>query len=261
VIVTPDNSDGGDYAPINFGLPISTCVDDETYAENVRSALSRGLPEVRPRKPHSYAMSIAAGGPSLADTYGELKGVICAVNGSLSFLLSRGVTPWAVGVMDPRAHMADVVERREGVFYFLASTCHPRLFDKLAGCDIGLWHPSGMRGIETLVPEDSYLIGGGTTMGLRWLNIGHFLGFREFHAHGLDSSFRGQSTHAYADHTDGDEAVFTVKGYRTRQNFVQQIVDWTETKAMFARMPVEDHPKIKLYGDGLLQYCEREGVC
>jgi len=234
---------------------------DEQYAENVRSALSRGLPEVEPRKPHSHVMSIAAGGPSLADTYKELKGVICAVNGSLSFLLSNGVKPWAVGVMDPRPHMADVVERVDGVFYFLASTCHPRLFDKLQGANIGLWHPSGMHGIEEIVGPDRYLICGGTTMGLRWLNIGHFLGFREFHCHGLDSSFRGQQTHAYPDHTDGDEAVFSVKGYRTRKNFVQQIADWAETKAMFSRMPDADQPRIKLYGDGLLQYCEKEGVC
>jgi hypothetical protein len=244
---------------LNFA-PVSTCVDDGQYAENIRSALSRGLPEVGPKFPHEHVMSIAAGGPSLADTYKELDGVICAVNGSLSFLLSKGVTPWGVGVMDPRPHMADVVERKEGVFYFIASTCHPRLFDHLSGLNVCLWHPLGLPDIESIAKGAQHFIGGGTTMGLRWFNLGHFIGFRTFHGHGLDSSFRPEGTHAYPDHTDGFETL-EMFGYRTRQNFVQQVSDWFEMRAMFASLPEADQPTIKLFGDGLLQHCDREGIC
>ena len=240
-------------------FPVKTAVDDEQMRENVISALSRKLPEIEPRKPHKHRMSIAAGGPSLGDTYKELDGVICAVNGSLNFLLERDVKPWGCGVLDPRPHMADVVEARPDVFYFVASVCHPRLFEKLKDCQVGLWHPLGMPGIED-IEGFRYGIGGGTTMGLRWLNVGYFLGFREFHAHGLDSSFRGASTHAYADHTDG-EAMQEFMGYQTRRNFLQQIEDWKLTQALFASMPEHEHPRIKLFGDGLLQHMEREGLC
>jgi len=253
-------SSAGVFSRVLSAAPVNTCVSDEQYAENIRSALSRGLPEIDPKKPHKHVMSIAAGGPSLEDTYKDLSGVVCAVNGSLSFLLSRGVKPWAVGVMDPRAHMADVVERVDGVFYFLASTCHPRLFDKLAGCNIGLWHPSGLPGLEDILGPERMMICGGTTMGLRWLNIGYFLGFRDFHAHGLDSSFRDGKTHAYPDHTDGVGHT-QIYGYPTRQNFIQQVQDWAKTKEMFSRMPQDEQPTIKLHGDGLLQYCDREGLC
>ena len=254
------NEGAGVISRVLTFAPVSACVDDEQYAENIRSALARGLPEIGPKHPHSHLMSIAAGGPSLQDTYKELEGVVCAVNGSLGFLLEKDIKPWGVGVMDPREHMADVVEKRDGVFYFLASTCHPKLFDKLDGCDVCLWHPLGLPDIESIAKGAKHFIGGGTTMGLRWFNLGHFMGFRTFHAHGLDSSFKGNATHAYADHTDGFGSL-EMFGYRTRQNFVQQVSDWFEMKAMFAALPEADRPNIKLFGDGLLQHCEREGLC
>jgi hypothetical protein len=252
------NEGAGVFSRVLQSAPVSTCIPDEQYAENIRSAMGRGLPEIGPKHPHEHVMSIAAGGPSLADTWQELHGVTCAVNGSLSFLLEKDVTPWGCGIMDPRPHMAEIIERHPDVFYFVASTCHPALFDKLHGLNVGLWHPLGMGGIEEIAKGAAHFIGGGTTMGLRWFNIGYFLGFREFHAHGLDSSFRDSGTHAYPDHTDGagHQEMF---GYRTRQNFVQQISDWVEMKAMFAGL--EDQPRIKLYGDGLLQHCDRNGFC
>ena len=162
--------------------------------------------------------------------------------------------------MDPRPHMADIIDRDNHVFYFIASTCHPKLFEKLDGLNVCLWHPLGLKDIETVAKGAEYFIGGGTTIGLRWFNLGHFMGFRDFHAHGLDSSFRPDGTHAYPDHTDGYETL-EMFGYRTRQNFVQQVSDWFEMKAMFGALPEADRPKIKLFGDGLLQHCDREGIC
>ena len=256
--MTIATTDAGVISRVLSQFPVSPSTPDGQMAENVRSAISRGLPEVEPKKVHKHRMAIAAGGPSLADTWRDLDGVICAVNGSLSFLLDRDVKPWACGVFDPRPHMADIVEKRKDVFYFLASTCHPKLFDKLEGCQIGLWHPLGMPGIEDIAEGAKHFIGGGTTMGLRWFNIGYFMGFRDFHAHGLDSSFRGNATHAYPDHTDGQgDTIFM--GYRTRLNFLQQVDDFRQTKILLRSMG--DEPSIRLFGEGLLQHCEREGLC
>lgn len=235
-------------------MPVRPVGSDAVLTEHVKSALGRNLPEVKPAAPHGRIMSIAAGGPSLQDTYRDLEGVIVTANGGLSFLLEKGITPWGVGCFDPRQHMADIIERNEDVFYFLGSTCHPDLFEKLKGCKIGLWHPLGLPSLGELIGGRDG-IGGGTTMGLRWLTLGHYMGFRKFHAHGLDSSYRGDRTHAYPDYRDG-MACQEVFGFRTSQNFVQQVEDWFCTKDMFAALPEHDQPEITLHGDGLLQYCE-----
>lgn len=235
-------------------FPTSPCVDDGQMLENVRSALGRDLPRIKGCKPHTRVMSIAGGGPSLGDTWRDLSGVIVTANASLGFLLSKGVKPWACGLLDPRPHIADLIEPRDDVFFFVASCCHPRVFDKIGDRAI-IWHPSGMPGLETELPTGTDMIGGGSTMGLRWLNLGYFMGFRSFDAHGLDSSFKGESTHAYPDHTDGERVLYH-RGFATRLNFLQQVDDWFSTKAMFASLP--DPPEIRLHGEGLLQTMDRE---
>ncbi|MFM2462009.1 hypothetical protein, partial [Klebsiella pneumoniae] len=70
------------------------------------------------------------------------------------------------------------------------------------------------------------MIGGGTTMGIRWLNLGHYMGFRKFEMHGLDSSYRGAQTHAYADSRDGKAGTIEINGYVTDNNFLTQCIDW-----------------------------------
>ena len=227
-------------------------------AENIRSALGRGLPEAGRFRAHDRLMAVAGGGPSLADTWHELQGVVVAVNGSLGFLLERGLMPWACGVCDPNPHMADIVEPRAGVFYFVASCCDPAVFDRLRGCDVVLWHLTGPA--EPILAErggDWLAIGGGCTMGLRWLNLAHAMGFRKFHLHGLDSSFRGGATHAYPDRQDArDSQRLTVEGYPTRLNFLAQVSDFFKVMERFAQ-PDLDPIGVELFGDGLLQHLWR----
>lgn len=232
-------------------FPVRPVVADADMLENVRSALARDLPPVKPCRRHDTVMSIAGGGPSLEDTWRDLTGLIVAANASLGFLLEKGVTPWACGLLDPRPHIADLVEPHPEVFFFVASVCHPTVFDKLKGCKVGIWHPSGLPGLERALPAGTNMISGGCTMGLRWLNIGYFMGFRAFEAHGLDSSYRGDRTHAYPDYRDGRETTLMVDGYPTALNFLQQIEDYRATVAMFDSLA--DAPRIRLHGTGLLQ--------
>jgi hypothetical protein len=200
-----NKEDAGVISRVLTQFPARPAVSDEAMLENVRSALKRNLPRVKFSRAHDRVMSIAAGGPSLEDTWKDLSGVIVTVNASLNYLLEWDVTPWACGLLDPRPHIADLIEPHKDVFFFVASTCHPRVFQKLHGCNVGLWHPTGMSGLETELPAGTDMVAGGSTMGLRWLNLGYVMGFRKFEAHGLDSSFRGEKTHAYPDRRDGQE--------------------------------------------------------
>jgi len=232
-------------------VPPKIATADEAMLEHVRSALGRNLPLPQLCRPHGRTLSVAGGGPSLSETYPQLDGVIVTANAGLGFLLSKGITPWACGLLDARPHIADLIEPHPGVFYFVASICHPSVFDKLKGCKVVLWHPSGMPGIADVLPPSTDMIAGGTTMGMRWINLGHYMGFRKFEMHGLDSSYRGDQTHAYPDSRDGKAGTIEINGYRTDNNFLTQCTDWFQLAEMFALD--DDKPQVNFHGDGLLQ--------
>lgn len=250
----------------------------EEMLANMASAIARGLREIRPCKAHGGTLSIAAGGPSLADTYMQMQGHIAAANGSLGFLLDKGVVPHFCGVMDANAHMADIVAADPGVYYFVSSNCNPALFDKLADakCDVRLWHPTADNIGATpdqlaVLPDDKgftlggvdypdkFMIGGGTSIGLRLMHIGYVLGYRKFHLHGNDASFRGNETHAYWDRRWGDwvdRSSIEINGYRTSLNFLQHVSSFANILDQM-RPPRFEPVEIEVFGDGLIQACYR----
>lgn len=237
-------------------VPPKIATPNETMLEHVRSALGRNLPLPQHCRPHGRTLSVAGGGPSLAETWSQLDGVIVTANAGLGFLLEKGITPWACGLLDARPHIADLIEPHPEVFYFVASTSHPSVFDKLKGCKVVLWHPSGLPGISEALPRDTPMIAGGTTMGIRWFNLGHYMGFRKFEMHGLDSSYRGARTHAYPDSRDGKAGTIEINGYVTDNNFLTQCVDWFQLSELFALET--EKPVTTFHGDGLLQSMVRQ---
>lgn len=247
--------EGEQPSPFNFAL--IPAHKPEFYLENVRYALSLNLPQAMPCQPHDGILSIAGGGPSLADTYQDLTGYVAAINGSLAYLLSKGVKPHMCGVCDPTEKIADMIEAEEGVTYFIASCAHRKVFDKLlgTGCDVRLFHVREVPGIEPLLAKhygDQYeTIPGGCTMGLRWISLGYYTGFRKFHLHGMDSSFRDKSSHAYPDHQDTKEWLY-FDGFPTRVNFIGQVVDFINIMDE-SRKPGNEPIEVMTFGDGLLQ--------
>lgn len=240
---------------------LSPATSAERMLDNMRSALARGLPEVTVCKPHGLTMSIAGGGPSLADTYTELTGWVCAINGSLRWVLQHDPKPdasYACGIMDAGSHIADMIVADPRVRYYVASICDPAVFDTLAGCDVRLWHvtpnsteaPEAMAALLDAHRSDWMAVGGGCTMGLRWINLGYILGFRTFNLHGLDSSFRGGSTHAYPDRADTKDRI-TFNGRQTRPNFLAQVYDFHGVLNTMARRDAT--VRLNVFGDGLLQ--------
>lgn len=240
---------------------LSPAVPASRMIENMRSAIARNLPLVDLCKPHGLTMSIAAGGPSLEDTHQQLEGYVCAINGSLKWLVERGLkegVSYACGICDAGAHIADLIEPHPDVRYYVASVCDPAVFDKLKDCDVRLWHvtPNSTEdadGVEAVLNESYpmwHAIGGGCTMGLRWIDLGYYLGFRKFKLHGMDSSFRDKSSHAYPDRADDKEWI-EINGRKTRFNFLAQVYDFAE---LLERLWDQDKTiELDVFGDGLLQ--------
>lgn len=193
---------------------------------------------------HDRTLCIAAGGPSLADTIGDLTGDVVTVNASLDYVMNNWGKPWACGIADRSEHIADLVTPYSGVFYFVESRVHSNVWDKLSGCEIIRWY--------TTEEKDKPLqIGGGCTMGLRWFNIGYILGYRKFHFHGMDSSYRKGMTHAYPDRRDGKEHMI-VEGYETAPNFMEQVIDFIALMERIKQPDIEP-VEITVHGEGLLQ--------
>lgn len=247
------------YTPTPFNFALIPGRTPEELLGNVRYALSLGLPDLQnANPPNDWVLSIAGGGPSLEDTYPQLEGCVAAVNGSLSYLKTKGVTPNLCGICHPTESIADIIEADPEVTYFLGSCVHPKVFDKLlaANCKIVLWHLHPIDGLDEVLNEHYgdkgwVQIPGGTTMGLRWITLGYHLGFRKFHLHGLDSSFRGKSSHAYPDAQDHKEWI-TYDGYQTRIPFLGQVEDFLRLMDN-ARDPDVEPTEYTMFGDGLLQ--------
>lgn len=145
-------------------------------------------------------IAVVCYGPSLNDTWEQVKGYkyIISGSGSHKFLLDRGIIPtWHVEV-DPRPHKVDLIGTPHAqVQYLIASTCHPKVFDLLEGHQVLLWHvfANEAEALRTL-PRGEWAITGGSNVGLRQMTIARFLGFTDLHVFGMDGCEGPSGKHA-----------------------------------------------------------------
>lgn len=162
---------------------------------NIRDALSRGLPELglAPCK-HDGTFVIVGSGPSIEFHIDQIKAdrdkgrPICAIKGAHDYLVERGILPDLFLTTEPRDRLYQVKHKNKHTVYLIASRCPPSLFDHLKDCNVLLWH-AWMDKPETdeLIAMSKIGIGGGTTSGLRAVNVAYVLGFRNIRMYGMDS--------------------------------------------------------------------------
>lgn len=145
------------------------------------------------RKSHGQdVMSIVCYGPSLKDTWKHIKRPIMTVSGAHDFLVGRGIVPDYHMDCDPREHKVKMLHPARAVKYRMATCCHPSLWEKLKGYDVELWHLHNDQHTEEWVRENdpgANMLGGGSTAGMRALEVASMLGYRRFEIHGMDSSY------------------------------------------------------------------------
>lgn len=255
-------------ANIKIPYSLTAAVDVSVRREFVKSAIARGLRRID-RRPldETKTLYVACFGPSLRDTYEELRGKspIIACSGATKFLASKGIiTTWHIE-MDPREHKAVTsLPPVAGVQYLIASCCSPKYFDQLVdgGADIVLWHTVNsnwddeMKFIEQVDPGQ-LVISTGSTIGLGAIQVGGILGFNRFEIHGMDGSFASDGNrHAgsHAGKVQHDVGYTWAAGgvkYHTTQIMANAVAETINTAKNFPIFTI-------WHGDGLTQALIRE---
>lgn len=167
---------------------------DETLTAHVHHALNLGLPMLPAHYAHDLVAVLVASGPSVI---GQLDSImrqrdrgrpIIAIKDAHDWLISNGVIPNQAVVLDPTDGQWQCFRRKHpAVQYWVSSQCHPKMFEHLHGYSVSLFHlvfngNKAYKGYD--VP---FMIGGGTTTGLRAISLLYVMGFRRFELYGYDS--------------------------------------------------------------------------
>ena len=255
-------------------------IDNDALLAQVTSAIRRGLPQVwrvaglRPER-----VCIVGGGPSLEATFPELRALyfagakVIALNGAFAWLLARNIRPSAHIILDGReANAAFLTECVPQCRTFLASQCHPAVFDKAEalGLDVAVFHDGADTDANALL--DAYYLGhwqsvsGGTTVGSRAIGLARALGYLRFDLFGIDSCWMpgpdGLAHHAFPQAQNAAEARLTLTidpqdGSPPREFLVapwhlKQLDDFLLFIAKSG-----DNFLLNVHGDGLLAYALR----
>jgi hypothetical protein len=200
--------------------------------------------------------SIVCYGPSLADTWKLIKRPIVTVSGAHDYLVRRGIVPDFHVDCDPREHKARMLQNPQAkTIYLMATVCHPKYWEVLKGRQVRLWHLINGDDLETVAwvmqnhPEGANsMIGGGSSVGQRAMNVMAALGYRRFNIHGMDCSFT-TDRHAGA-HLGKEQAKIMVKaGNRVFQTTKQMLQAAIEMEQFITTQDAE----IAFFGDGLMQ--------
>jgi hypothetical protein len=225
----------------------------------MQKAIDTGLPFLKKAYGfHGEAISIVCYGPSLLETWREINRSdylpIMSVSGAHDFLIQRGVMPSYHVHIDPRPFEPEMLSQpNDSTRYLMASVCPPEFWDVLEGRKVKLWHL--VNGQETVdwIRENhqdglTSMIGGGSTVGQRALNVAAALGYRRFRVYGMDYSFGPQ--HWAGPHPGNDEPTIKVeaegRSFRTTPHL------WQAAREMCEFLETADI-EIEFHGDGLMQ--------
>jgi hypothetical protein len=227
--------------------------NDERHAQMLQA--HGQMLKKRPKFNDKWA-SIVCYGPSLADTWKLIKRPIVTVSGAHDYLVRRGIVPDFHVDCDPREHKAQMLQNPQAkTIYLMATVCHPKYWEVLKGRQVRLWHLINGDDLETVAwvmqnhPEGANsMIGGGSSVGQRAMNVMAALGYRRFNIHGMDCSFT-TDRHAGA-HLGKEQAKIMVKaGNRVFQTTKQMLQAAIEMEQFITTQDAE----IAFFGDGLMQ--------
>lgn len=187
-------------------------ISRDVLVENVKSSISRGLPELSrgPWPMQTRAAAVVTGGPSInmmMDDVRKLSGegaAIFTVKAVWRWLMNIGVAPDFCAMIDPHPSQAVYTDGApKGMTWLVASQCHPSVFDALArqGADVMLFHVPiiGADNPGLLLPDGTLdktkmLVPGGGGVGSRTVRMAALMRHRPLHLFGFDCCYQNGSS-------------------------------------------------------------------
>lgn len=249
-------------------------VEDEVILDNVRSAIRRSLPQIRPQAPNPDRVALVGSGPSLEHTQGELVEAIkdgaklVTVNGAYQWCLERNLFPKTQVVMDARASNARFVNPPlKGCRYVLASQCAPETFDAVADrSDVWIFHAAaGATGPMKDLLDEYYLgqwygVGGGVTVITRAISMLRTVGYLRFDLFGVDSCFMNGKHHAFEQPENEKDKAFPfdvcpADAPEMTKRFYCAPWHAKQIECFLQMIKINgDHFQLNVHGEGLLAY-------
>jgi len=252
-------------------------VTDEVLLANVRRAIRRPYPQVKPHPPNYDRVVLVGGGPSLASTEQELVELVrsgaklVTMNGAYRWCLERNLQPRTQIIMDARPSNArflepDVPDCR----YVLASQCAPETWDAVSGrSHVWMFHAAtGVNDELKQLLDAHYLgnwygIGGGVTVATRAIYLLRVMGYLRFDLFGIDCCWMDGAHHAYAqpENEHDRRGIMTIEstdGCAPARDF--QISGWhlKQFEDFLHAIRINgDGFLLNVHGDGLLAYALR----
>jgi hypothetical protein len=233
------------------------CVPDWLRDEQIKLAIQRVKERIQPHAERTEPVAIVGYGPSLNDTWEEIRSFkyVVSCSGAHKFLVDRGIVPtWHVEV-DPRSHKVALIgQPQQETEYLISSACHQKVFDHLEGFKVRIWHvydptDEGKR----LLPPGEWAMTGGCDVGMRSMVIANFLGFSDMHCFGIDGSAR-EAKHA-AEHPLGLKEGFAECEYPEGSGIIYNTTTGMleAAKQIWHELDQLGDVRVTFYGDGLVQ--------
>jgi SAM-dependent methyltransferase len=264
-----------DHGDVEYDGKVNT--ETEVVIDNIKKNAAR-KDEFQMTVPHptqDTEVMMICGGPSLNDYKDEIiklrsKGMpLITGNGTYNWAIENGMKPSMQLVIDAREFnkrfLRPVIDDCK---YFIASQCHPSLFEGMPTDRTYIWHVTGGTGEEhsdalNTIEEhygDFFPVPGGSTVTLRGLCLLRMLGFHKIHMYGFDSCVRDDAHHAYSQpendyvHSGGMPVSVGGRGFRCDAWMFSQAVEFMRMVRMFG-----DEIDLNVVGDGLIAHIIKTG--
>jgi hypothetical protein len=169
-------------------------VDDAGLRANVAHALSRDLLHLvgQPAERHTDRLSIIANGPSAVGA--PHRSPTMAINGSIRLFNRADPPSYWVGC-DPQELLADLLDYApDETIYLVASKCHPKVFERLRGRRVLLWHVDDHATWDLVKPFEP--VRSASSVTICAFEIGERLGYDRFGIWGWDGCYLDGRDHA-----------------------------------------------------------------
>lgn len=192
---------------------------DDLLRGHIASACTRDLPWISQHDENEGHAVIVGGAPSVKDYIEEIKWrkeigqTIIATNNAFNWLVFLGIEPDAQVIVDAREENVKFIPQTSKATHYLASQCHPSLFDAAKDLNVTLFHSYTEildSALSNPARKPECFIACGSTVGLTAMGIAYAQGYRMLHIYGMDSSYTDGKHHVYEQPLNDGEIVMDI---------------------------------------------------